>query len=221
MWSYGEEYVFSDHHFSPIFGRAHSPSRLASVLSLPHPCLRGLLLLPPPQPGLLPLPWTAHAAWLPSHPPPITSPYPQVLILGVQISNFSFKLLSQSEGPCPGHLSPSPPCPCLAPMSQSSAIHQVLVSSAVSVLPLSNLTLHFPGPCPHFLCCLHNPSASTPSIISFLTLQSQFPYQTSPRQCGQRIQSSQRTLPKFLKSQGKPWEECQRKSSKRSSRDLV
>lgn len=49
VWSYGEEYVFSDHHFSPIFARARSPSGLASVLSLPHPCLWGLLLFPPPQ----------------------------------------------------------------------------------------------------------------------------------------------------------------------------
>lgn len=108
---------------------------------------------------------------------------------------------------------PSPP--------QSSTYHQVLVGSAISVLPLSNLILHFPGPCPQFLCFLHNPSASIPSIISFLTLQSQFPYQTSPRQYGQWIQSPQGTLSKFLKSQGKPREECQRKHSKRSSRDLV
>lgn len=151
---------------------------LALPLGWPQSCLFHIPVsevcsfFPHPKPGPLPLPWTAHAAWLPSHPPPITSPYPQVLILGVQISNFSFKLLSQSEGPCPGHLGPSPPCPCRArlkapPFTKSLWALQSLFSlcptSPCTFLVLAHtffaaFTIHQPLHHPLFPFLLYSPS---------------------------------------------------------------
>lgn len=78
--------------------------------------------------------------------------------------------------------------------------------------PLSNLILHFSRPFLQFLFFLHSASVFTPSTISFLTLQPQFPYLTSLKQCCQDIQMSQRTLPNHLRSREKLWEECQRKT---------
>lgn len=69
------------------------------------------------MPGLLPMPRTTHAAWVPSHLHPVTSPYPEVLITGVQTSNFSFKLPSQCNALAPGT---SVPCLGLASLRSAS-----------------------------------------------------------------------------------------------------
>lgn len=95
----------------------------------------------PPKLDPLPPPWTPHAAWLLSPPPPITSSYSQGLIPGVQMYNFSFKLLSQLQRPCPAPQSfvlmslPSP--------SQSSTCHEVLAGSAVSLLIVYSFVASF------------------------------------------------------------------------------
>lgn len=111
-----------------------------------------------------------------THSLPITALHPQVLT-----EEYGFLISSPNSQPI---ATPWPRAPQSLPLmslpspSQSSTCY---LGSAVSVLPLSNLILHLLVL--HFLavCCPQNSSASILPIISFLILQSQFPYPTSPR----------------------------------------
>jgi len=214
--SYGKEYYYIL-IISHLFFKISSPFQQASIFST-H--FKPTVNFPPcaGEENKLPMPWTTHASWIPSHPS-----LPWVLVASAQILNFSFKLLSQCSALVldisvlfpQNSITHHTITRCLRLVGTSVSIwtnrcsswytqsrlqktmsrwhlniYKLLAGSAISSLPLSSLILHISKPFLQFLFFLHNVSVFIPSTISFLTLQFQFPYLTSLKQYCQEIQMS-------------------------------